>query len=174
MRNAPGKPPSARRRFGDGEAEIGLDRRRPGIEIVPIERKSRLEPQRIAGAEADRLHFRLPGEKLRDFGSRRGGDGYLEAVLAGIAGSADPGRNAADLESAPGHEGKILDARRHPDKRFDRLRALQRDERLILKMLQGDAGGQLLAKDARYLPLWSPRSPPCRSDRRGALPSGRR
>jgi hypothetical protein len=51
--------------LGNGEGEIGLYRRDLLVKVVAVERQAGLEPQRIAGAEADRLHLRLRREQLR-------------------------------------------------------------------------------------------------------------
>ena len=82
------------------EDEVRLDRRGVVVEIVAVERQARLEPQRIARAEADRLHLGLVGEQVGDRLGRRGGHRNLEAVLAGIARAADPGLGPAELERA--------------------------------------------------------------------------
>ena len=71
IRCQPAKPPSARRRFDKAKAEVGLDRRGVVVEIVAVERQARLEPQRIARAEADRLHLGLVGEQIGDRRRRR-------------------------------------------------------------------------------------------------------
>ena len=63
------RPESRRRRaasLGDGEGEVGLDRRGGLVEVVAVERQARLQAERIARAEADRLHLRLGEQRAGD------------------------------------------------------------------------------------------------------------
>ena len=92
MRAAPGKPPSSRRRFWIDQGEAGLDRRRSSRRCRGRRAEAGLEPQRIAGAQADRLDP-LVGEQRRPRRAprhRRARD--LVAVLAGVAGARDDER----------------------------------------------------------------------------------
>ena len=71
--------------LADGPIQRRLNGRRGFIDIVPVEAQPRLEPQRIARAEADRFDLGLHQQRFRETGRgiRRHRD--LEPVLAGIA-----------------------------------------------------------------------------------------
>ena len=60
----PGKPAFGAAALVDGEIEAGHDRRGRRVEVVAVERKPGLEPQRIAGAEADRLDQLAGAERI--------------------------------------------------------------------------------------------------------------
>ena len=55
MRAAPGKSRGLAAALADGEVEPGLDGRDGVVEVVAVERQAGLEPQAVAGAEADGL-----------------------------------------------------------------------------------------------------------------------
>ena len=82
--------------LGDGEAEIGLDRRRGLVDVVAVEAEAGLEPQRIAGAEADRQHLRLGEERAGEGLGMVGLHRDLEAILAGVAGAGDVAVDAVE------------------------------------------------------------------------------
>src|SRR5690606_32072131 len=88
--------------LADREAEAGGDRVGVGRKILPVERQPRLQPQRIARAEADRLDLDLgaeaTGDRLRVLGRNR----ELEPVLASITRAAD-----ADLDLAEAERGAL-------------------------------------------------------------------
>jgi hypothetical protein len=92
MRAAPGKPPSARRRFWIAKVSPAITGVGLAVEVVAVERQPRLEPERIAGAEADRLDPLVAGEGIGELLDRGARHRNLEAVLAGVAGPADPER----------------------------------------------------------------------------------
>ena len=50
-----GEVPGLTAALADGEIEPSLDRRHGVVEVVPVKRQSSLEPQAVAGTEADRL-----------------------------------------------------------------------------------------------------------------------
>ena len=114
-------------------AEARLDRVGGLVDVVPIEREARLQTQRVAGSQADRLDPGLaPGRKQAVPHRGRIGVGHehLEAVLAGVSG-ARQGRASsghAPLRDAEGREranvGVCLGC-----EDLHRARALDRDER---------------------------------------------
>ena len=75
--------------LADRPDEVGLDRARRLVDVMAIEAEARLEPQRIAGAEPDRLDLGSASRGLHQLRRILGGDRDLEAVLAGIAGARD-------------------------------------------------------------------------------------
>lgn len=127
----------------DGEGEVGLDRRRGGGKIVAVERQAGFEAQRIAGAEADRLHLGLREERARDGLRMVRRDRNLESVLTRVARAADPHIDAFDAEGPGAHE----DQRRHlagePGESVHGLRALQREQRQIGAVDERDGGWQM-------------------------------
>ena len=82
--------------LGDRPGEIGLDRRGGLVDVVAVEAKPRLEPQRVARAEPGGLHLGLGEKAPRQ--ARRGfaRHGNLEPVLAGIARAAGDAVDAVD------------------------------------------------------------------------------
>ena len=125
MTAAPGKPPCWRRSLPmlhSRPASIGRGR---GVDVVAVETEAGLEAQRIAGAQTDRLHFRLgqklAGDGIRGVGRRRD----LEAVAAGVARARDVAARAVDHDEGAGHEFQPGDLRRQPRQRLRRQRALQ-------------------------------------------------
>ncbi len=69
------------------------------VELVAVERHAGLEPQRVAGAEADRHEAQRPAgleQRVPELGGAVVLDEDLEAVLAGVAGPGDEGRDAGD------------------------------------------------------------------------------
>ena len=104
------------------------------VHVVAVEAHRRLEPQRIAGAEAGRHEAgRRAGGKDRvpHALSGRGRHEHLEAVLAGVAGPRDRPGHARDLA---GREPVVLDVgERHAGQRLQdvaRGRPLDRDQRI--------------------------------------------
>ena len=70
----------------DRPGEAGLDRARGLVDVVAVEAEAGLEPQRVARAEADRLHARpAASSSLARSAASFGGHRDLEAVLAGVA-----------------------------------------------------------------------------------------
>ena len=86
---APGKPPSSRRRAWMVQASPASIGAGGAVEVVAVEAEPGLEPQRVAGGQPGERHLRLGQQRLGQFGRPVGGDGDLEAVLAGVAGAAD-------------------------------------------------------------------------------------
>ena len=76
-------------------AEVGLERGGGVVDVVAVERHLRLEAQRVARAEAARLHAGVD-ELAQDARRVLGRDVDLEAVLAGVAGARDDRRRAVD------------------------------------------------------------------------------
>ena len=70
----------------------------------------------------------------------------LEPVLAGIARAADPQRPAVPVERAALHEAELADAGDDGLKHFGRLRPLQREQRLLLHMVDDHAGAAAAAR----------------------------
>ena len=68
------------------------------VEVVAVERQSRLEPQRIARAEPDRLDPLVGDQRVGQRLDIARRDRNLEAVLAGVARAADPQRLAVPAE----------------------------------------------------------------------------
>ena len=82
-------------------AEARLERRGLLVEVVAVERQPRLEAQRVARAQADRLAAGGAGRLEQRVPQRGGVLGVaedLEAVLAGVAGAGDPDRHAGDRQ----------------------------------------------------------------------------
>ena len=76
----------------DRPAEIGLEHGRRLVDVVAVEPHRRLEPQRVARAEAgghDAGRFAGVEHRVPDALGRRRRHEHLEAVLAGIAGARD-------------------------------------------------------------------------------------
>ena len=134
MRSAPGKPPSSRRRFWIDQArsastgEVGL------VDVVAVEAEARLEPQRIARAEADRLHLGLGQQRVARAAGRVRRDRDLEAVLARVAGAGDVAPDAADRAAARAVMNAMA-AASGASFASDRLgrRALQGEQRAVLR-----------------------------------------
>ena len=78
----------------DRPGEARLDGAGGLVDVVAVEAEARLQAQRVARAEADRLHAVLRQQQLRQRLRvlRRNRD--LEAVLAGIAGAARRGNRS--------------------------------------------------------------------------------
>src|ERR1044071_7075646 len=83
----------------------------------------RFEPQRVARAEADRLHRGMGEQFAGECFGVRGRDRDLEAIFAGVTGA----RREVFAERAGAHEGKAC----RIGKRLLGRRALKRDERMI-------------------------------------------
>src|SRR5918995_377060 len=76
-------------------AEPGLKRRRGVVDLVAVERVAHLQPERVAGAEADRLSAGLD-QRLPDLHGVPLAAVQLESVLAGVAGAGDEALGAGD------------------------------------------------------------------------------
>ena len=112
------------------------------VEFVAVEAEAAFQPQRIARAEADRLHPLIPKQGGPERFRIRVGDRDLKPVLAGIARARELDRDAGDPPGADGHERHRRDI--EPERRHHRLgiRPLQGDEGLVVLGLQPHAGGQ--------------------------------
>ena len=69
------------------------------VELVAVERHAGLEPERVAGAQADGLQAVLGArldERVPELARAVAFDEHLEAVLAGVAGPRDERRDAGD------------------------------------------------------------------------------
>src|ERR1043166_647375 len=84
----------------DRPGESGFDRRGAGVDVVAVEAEPRLEAQRVARAEADRLHLAVAEQALGDRAHAVRLDGNLIAVLAGVAGAADVTVDAVEARAA--------------------------------------------------------------------------
>ena len=69
-------------------AQPGLERRGGVVDLVAVERVAHLQPQRVAGAQPDRLGAG-PDQRLPDLRRVPLPAVQLEAVLAGVAGAGD-------------------------------------------------------------------------------------
>src|SRR5690606_22853295 len=86
--------------LADAPGQTRLDRRGRRVDVVAVQAEAGLQPQRIAGAEADRLDV---GMRQQPFGDGPGlgrRDRDLEAVLAGVSGAGDEAGHAADVQRA--------------------------------------------------------------------------
>lgn len=108
---------------------------------MAVEAHARLEAERVARAEADKPHVRVGGNLLGDADGVRGGDGHLEAVLAGVSSTGDV---AADLVLADLGEERAAKLERSEVRARERLEhlgglgALERDEAVALEDLPVD------------------------------------
>jgi hypothetical protein len=73
---------------------------------MAVEAKSRLQSQRITGAEPDRLDAVVPEQELRQLARLRRRHGDLKAILAGISGAGDVTVDAAETNVGARHEGE--------------------------------------------------------------------
>ena len=113
-------------------AEAGLDRAARLHQVVAVEVKADLEPQRVARAQARGLDAGLE-QRVPDRGRVLGGDQQLDAVLARVAGAADEHAGRAGDRAGGGPEalgqlavGQVLRrsrARRGPGRPASRSRA---------------------------------------------------
>ena len=114
--------------LADAPEQPRLDRRRAGVDVVTVEAEARLEAQRIARPQSDRLHFGLRQQLARD---RVGGVGRrrdLVAVTASVTRARDVAFDTVDHDVGPGHELHDRNRRRQSRQRLGRLRALQRQQ----------------------------------------------
>src|SRR6266851_3957140 len=116
-----------------GPGETGLDGVRRLVDLVPVQRETRLEPERVAGPQADRLQaLGLAGLEQRVPHARRVGarDEDLEAVLAGIPGARDRRHRAGHLRRGHTEGDDVVDVHRGDAAQdLRRARTLRRDER---------------------------------------------
>jgi hypothetical protein len=134
--------------LGDREAEIGLDRRDGGVEVVAIERQAGLEPQGIPGPQADRPDPLVGQQPVPQGLGAALGDEDLEAVFAGVAAARHPHRDALERPAAVGHEAHGVDFGEEAAEHIHRLRALQGDEAAVVgpaqpRLAAGRLGDQL-------------------------------
>ena len=112
------------------------------VEVVAVERQARLEPQRIARAEADRLGQLVRDDRVGELGRGDRRHRNLEPVLAGIARAADPQAAALPVERPALHEAELADAGNDRLEHLGGARALEREQRLLLHMVDDDVAGQ--------------------------------
>ena len=144
---APGKPPSARRRFEIDQARAASIGLVVGVDVMTIKAQARFEPQRIAGAQAE-----WPGPRPGTAGRRRTRrpstrSRNLVAVLAGIARAGDEQGDAAPVEHPPGHKGHRGCAGDLALQGVRRARPLEGEQRAVVQDLQpqiGQAGREML------------------------------
>src|SRR3546814_582217 len=115
--------------YADAPGQDRLDRRGRGVDVVAVQAETGLQPQRVAGAEADRLDVGMGQQPLGECLGLGRRDRDLEAVLAGVSGAGDEAGHAADVERAEAHEGHV--GRRGRQRRQHRCGggALQRQQR---------------------------------------------
>ena len=123
----------------DRPRQPGLDRRRRRIDVMAVEAQPGLEPEAVARAQSGGLDLGLAdqaaGERL---GGALGGRD-LEAVLAGVARTADEALDAGHRHHRCGHEAQPRAARRVARERGGRRRPLQREQRAVRVHLDRDA-----------------------------------
>src|SRR5436189_267653 len=126
----------------DRPTQVGFERRRRLVDLVPVQAHAGFQPERVAGAEAARNHAgALAGleERLPDAIGRLRRHEDLEAVLSRVP-RARNGR--ADARHLPMHKPAILHRREiDADERLEdleRLRALKREQRVSRARVDGD------------------------------------
>jgi hypothetical protein len=130
----------------DRPGEAGLDRRGGGVDVVAVEAQARLEPQRVARAEAGGRDLGLGEQGARERLGLGGGDRDLEAVFAGVAGARREAGDAVDRRLGAGHEGEPGELGREALHHRGGLRALQREQGPLGQGLDQAAGGQVRAQ----------------------------
>ncbi len=102
-------------------AEAGLDRVRVRPDVVPVQRVTDLEPQRVARAEAAGQRAGL-GQRIPQALGIGGGRDQLDAELARVAGARDGAVDTRDVEGSPGERRRRARSRtiRPPDARAAR------------------------------------------------------
>jgi hypothetical protein len=102
----------------NGPGQARFNRRGGRVHVVAIQIHPGFKAQRIARAQAGRVHHGLDQQRARQ--RLRGVLGHrdLEAVLAGVARARDVAVGAGELEGAAGHDGgALLEARELLQKR---------------------------------------------------------
>src|SRR5690606_37361696 len=99
-----GEPAFRAPALADRPGKPRLDRRRRLVDVLAVQAQARLEPQRVAGAQASRLDLGLGEQTARQRLHVCGGHRDLEPVLAGVAGAGDQGGHAVEHEEARTHE----------------------------------------------------------------------
>src|SRR3546814_13801656 len=74
--------------------QVGFDRGGVLVEVMTVEAEARLQAQRVACAEPRRRHLGLRQQAPRELLGLLGRPRDLVAVLAGVAGGADPAVDA--------------------------------------------------------------------------------
>ena len=118
----------------DGEGQVGLDRRRRLVEVVAVERQPGFQPQRIARAEADRLHLRLGEQRARHalrvaWRERRSRSRPRRYSRSARRGS----RCRRTRRWSPLMKTSVGGLRAVPRQHRRRLRSLQREQRAIVR-----------------------------------------
>src|SRR5262249_34419341 len=94
----------------DYPGEIGSDRRCRRIEVVAVEAKTCLEPQRVARAQANRLHLRVGEQRFGQIPGVFGANENLVTVFAGIAAARNgEAPETLRLDAAHGHEAQVVE-----------------------------------------------------------------
>ena len=169
-----GPPPLA-----DRPCQPGLDRRRRLVDVVAVEAEAGLEPQRIAGAEADRLCARIAGQPLPKRRRMIGMHSDLEAVLAGVAGAADVALDAVERHDRRCHERELACGREQRADDVDGGRTLHGDQCVVRPAEQAQTGREI-GFDVGEIGVLARcvddehEAARVRRRRRGASPSGRR
>ncbi len=104
-----------------------------GVNVVAIEAEAGFEPQRIAGAEADRLAILMGQQCLDQFLGLVGRNGDFVAILAGIAGAGDNAGSADERHVAHIHEFHGCDLRCQRRQHRFRCRTLKRDQSTVFE-----------------------------------------
>ncbi len=119
---------------------------------MTVEAEPGLEPEGIAGAKADGQHAVI-GEKGAGKGLGCGlGDGYLEPVLAGVAGARDPEVAEGGGQDRHVHEAHRTDGRMGGQHRLCQ-RALQGEERAVGDGFDLGHGGECIGHERDVLRL---------------------
>ncbi len=101
------------------------------VDVVAVEAEARFQAERVAGAQANRLHQRMGEQRARQIFGPVGDDGNLEAVLAGIARPADMAGDAVEFGAGRCHECEFAGFRAMAGQDARRRRTLQRQKRAI-------------------------------------------
>jgi hypothetical protein len=135
--------------LGQRPVEVRLDRRGQLIDIAAVEAQPGLEPQAVARAEPGRQHVGVAEQHLRQRLGLLLAHRDLETVLAGVAGPADPDRNAANIHLRDAHEGERGRRRAHRLHQRAGRGPLQRQQGAPRMLLQRHVGRQVLGQIVR-------------------------
>ena len=133
---------------------------------MAVEAEARLESQRVAGAQADRLDLASASSSRANASTSLGGKRNLEAVLAGVAGARDFRFEPAEANRAHAHERHRVDpaSGREPRQHRGGGRPLQGDERRLVADRELDVlrqvGAQQREVDALARGVDDERDPP--------------
>ena len=127
------KVPGFAAALADHPGEAGFDRRGQFVDVVAVQAKPGLQPQRIARAQAGGRHFRLRQQRVGQRLGAVGGHAKSRTRPRRCSRSARPGRECRAMSiAADAHEGQRRRLRRQPRQHRRRRRALQRQQRAVL------------------------------------------